>query len=76
MNNRFALYGFLGAMVLALAISTVGCGGAVIRGSATPVTLSSGPMEADEMATVCDTYRARFQRTPVRLSDGTPVWCF
>lgn len=75
--SRFALYGILAGFALALCINLVGCGSAApIHHTSTPVTLSSNDSAASEMAAACDTYRARRVHTPVRLSDGTPVWCF
>ena len=74
MNQRFALYGFLGAIALGLVLSSAGCGAAPIRSSAAPITL--GAVHTDDSSGVCDTYRARFQRTPLTDSAGNPVWCF
>ena len=68
------LLGFL--IVLLLSVNLGACGAATVSHSATPVILSSGPPEASEMAAACDTHRARLRHTPVRMADGTPVWCF
>ena len=68
--------------ILCAALVFGGCGTApTVAHSSTPVTLGSYQAEpadeaAEELAQACDTRRARLRHTPVRLSDGTPVWCF
>jgi len=80
---RFALAFLYAFALVCCALVFGGCGAASpVSHSSTPVTLGSVPEPAPEpdrsaeLAQACDTHRARFRHTPVRLSDGTPVWCF
>lgn len=78
---RFVFSLLAAFLILCASLTFGGCGTApTVAHSSTPVTLSSGPdvepEHSAELAQACDTHRARFRHTPVRLSDGTPVWCF
>jgi uncharacterized metal-binding protein len=67
------------AIMIAVVLSCMGCAsmGRNVAHSAAPRIEASGPdTQASELASACDTVRARGRHTPVRLSDGTPVWCF
>ncbi len=64
------------AIMIAVVLSCMGCAtaGRSLASSAAPRIEASS--QASELSTACDTVRARGRHTPVRLSDGTPVWCF
>lgn len=67
------------AIMIAVVLSCMGCAtGASVRplaSSAAPRIEASAP-DGSELATACDSVRARGRHRPVYLSDGTPVWCF
>ena len=67
------------AIMIAVVLSCMGCAtaGHSLASSAAPrIEASGAESQASELASACDTVRARYRGTPVRLSDGTPVWCF